>query len=219
MKASITKMPNFLKNPKQASKYMEQAYQGVLMETAKSAVTAQGGIIKSANSGRMDATIKQLARNGVIDLKPFFKASPKAKRKKDGGWYLVVPIAMQRRKMQSEFGSGKAYQAMKSTFSDLAPGVTQTINVGEVLNGIRAQQATSQSLISSAQATSGNVTATKSQSGKRTSYVAFRAVSDRSAPNSWVTGKSNVSTDNTSKTFEANIKRLMNQRIRQLQKG
>lgn len=219
MKASITRMPNFMKNPKQASRYAEQAFRGTLMQTAQSAVVASGGTVKEVNSNRMTATIKQLSRAGVIDLKPFFKASSKAKKKKNGGWYMVIPISMQRRTMQSEFGSGKAYNEMKSSFSDLAPGATQTLNIAEVLNGVRSNQSLSQSLIKAPTASSGNITATKSQTGKRTSYVAFRTVSDRSTPNSWVVGKKNVSEDNTSKTFQDNIKRLMNQRIRQLQKG
>lgn len=219
MKATITKMPTFLKDPSKASKYVEQAYRGALMQTAQEAVQSQGGVIKTVNSDRMTATIKQLARAGVIDLKPFFKNSPKAKKKKDGGWYMVIPIAMKRREMQKQFGSHGEYNAMKSTFSSLAPGATATINVQEVLNGIQSKQASSLSLIKAPQAQSGNITATKSKSGKRTSYVAFRTVSDRSAPNSWVINKQNVTKDNTSKTFQANIERLMNQRMKQLQKG
>lgn len=222
-------LPKILQDPKASAKYIGEAYGSALLGSTSSSLKKAGFNVRQINSNRMEVTIRQMAKKGIYDMKPFFKESPKAKRKKDGtGWYLVVPIRLQRRKMRGVFDSSdRTYNAMKERFDeiDLEPLESKTLNISELLNGVssgRGLQDLGKSDISSSldySPKSGNVTASKSKSGARTTYTAYRTVSSKSMPQSWVMGRRNndqVNSDNISKALNDGIRTLMNKRMKQM---
>lgn len=202
-------IPESIKNSARTTYYLKQAFLAKEINSTAKTLSNSGATVK-VNSGRMEATIGKLTNRGVIDMKPFFMRSSKVKRKKNGGWYLVIPIKMSSRNIIKT--SGRAiYDKVVKSFSDLEPGTSSTLNI----NGLLSKQTPVDTIsaLQPAKATS-NITATKGSSG-RNSYVAFRTVSDKSSPTSWVLGRQNVNDTNTSKSLEHEVGVLVRKRIRQ----
>lgn len=202
-------IPESIKNSAKTTYYLKQAFLAKEINSTAKTLSKSGANVK-VNSGRMEATIGKLTNRGVIDMKPFFMRSSKVKRKKNGGWYLVIPIKMSSRNIIKT--SGRAvYDRVVKSFSDLEPGNMSTLDIKGLLN-----KQTSVNTISSLQPgkPTENITATKGSSG-RNSYVAFRTVSDKSSPTSWVLGRENVNNYNTSKSLEHEVGVLIRKRIRQ----
>ena len=202
-------IPESIKNSSRTTYYIKQAFLAKEINSTAKTLSNSGATVK-VNSGRMEATIGKLTNRGVIDMKPFFMRSSKVKRKKDGGWYLVIPIKMSSKNIIKT--SGRAvYDRVVNSFRDLEPGTSSTLNI----NGLLSKQTPVDtiSVLQPAKAT-GNITATKGSSG-RNSYVAFRTVSDKSSPTSWVLGRKNINDTNTSKSLEHEVGVLVRKRIRQ----
>ena len=227
--ANRVTLPKFLSDPAKMSKYVSEAYGSALLGSTAKDLKEAGFDVKQINSKSMEVTIRHMAKKGIFDMKPFFKRSPKAMRKKDGtGWYMVVPIKLQRRGMRNNFDGGdRTYMAMKERFDKLEMGSFErkTIPIDEILNGVSGGGSLTQfgqSDISSAlnyTPQSDNVTGINSKSGKRTSYFAFRTVSSKSKPQSWVMGRRNndrVNSTNISKALDDGIRVLMNKRMKQM---
>lgn len=201
-------LPKSIVNPTQTSHYISQAFVAKSMKDNAVALSKSGATVR-ITSNRMEATLGKLTKRGVIDLKPFFMRSSKVKRKKNGGWYLVIPISMSSRSIIKT--SGRAtYDRIVQNFKDLAPGSQATMNISGLLQ--RNKPDTLPTLLPPKN--SNSITATKKPNG-RNSYVMFRTASDKSAPTSWVINRGNVNKDNTSKTLEHEIGVLIRKRIQQ----
>lgn len=212
MKVKVT-LPDSLEHYARTADYISNAYKAGVMKDSAKALSHSGADVR-VTSGRMEATIGKLTNRGVIDLKPMFMRSSKVKRKKNGGWYLVIPINISSRNLVKTSGR-KTYDEIRSAFSDLAPNTSATVDISSLFE---KQYSSLQSLtlptLVPAKPT-GNITATKNASGSRNSYVAFRTVSDRSAPQSWVINRKNITSNNSSKRLQSDVASLIRQRIRQ----
>ncbi|WPF70059.1 hypothetical protein BCVP_CDS0031 [Bacillus phage BC-VP] len=156
---------------------------------------------KNISAKRMPKYLKlteeRLQKLEVIDLKPYFAKSSKRKTKKDGGWYLTVPIRRKARGM-----SRRMYEQLRAV--DIGDSPSQTV-VSDYLYDRRRQA--DASLLNY---TPKSNTINKMKAGRnRHDYVAFRTVSDKSPVNSWIINRDKVNKDDTSKTFVANVNRLM----------
>ncbi len=156
---------------------------------------------KNISAKRMPKYLKlteeRLQKLEVIDLKPYFAKSSKRKTKKDGGWYLTVPIRRKARGM-----SRRMYEQLRAV--DIGDSTNQTV-VSDYLYDRRRQS--DASLLNYAPK-SNNIN--KMKVGRnRHDYVAFRTVSDKSPASSWIINRDKVNKDDTSKTFVANVNRLM----------
>ncbi|ANY29425.1 hypothetical protein [Bacillus phage PK16] len=156
---------------------------------------------KNISAKRMPKYLKlteeRLQKLEVIDLKPYFAKSSKRKTKKDGGWYLTVPIRRKARGM-----SRRMYEQLRAV--DIGDSPSQTV-VSDYLYDRRRQA--DASLLNY---TPKSNTINKMKVGRnRHDYVAFRTVSDKSPVNSWIINRDKVNKDDTSKTFVANVNRLM----------
>jgi hypothetical protein len=145
----------------------------------------------------LEVTEKRLNKLGVIDLKPYFARSSKRKTKKDGGWYLTVPIQVKKKDM-----SRRMYDQLRTI--NIAPDNQRTV-ISDYLYDRR--QASDSNLLNY---TPVSYNITKQKIGKRKhSYVAYRTVSDKSPASSWIVNRKAVNKDDTSKTFIRNVNRLM----------
>ncbi|QFP93368.1 UNVERIFIED_ORG: hypothetical protein Xoosp15_103 [Xanthomonas phage Xoo-sp15] len=142
-------------------------------------------------------TEERLEKLEVIDLKPYFAKSSKRKTKKDGGWYLTVPIRRKARGM-----SRRMYEQLRAV--DIGDSESKTV-VSDYLYDRRRQ---SDASLLNYTPKSNNIN--KMKAGRnRHDYVAFRTVSDKSPAGSWIINRDKVNKDDTSKTFVANVNRLM----------
>lgn len=156
---------------------------------------------KNISAKRMPKYLKlteeRLQKLEVIDLKPYFAKSSKRKTKKDGGWYLTVPIRRKARGM-----SRRMYEQLRAV--DIGDSTNQTV-VSDYLYDRRRQ---SDASLLNYTPKSNNIN--KMKVGRnRHDYVAFRTVSDKSPASSWIINRDKVNKDDTSKTFVANVNRLM----------
>lgn len=213
MKVKVN-IPSNIKNYAKTSDYISKAFLGSVIKDSGKALSNAGANVSISGTKRMDATIGKLTNRGVIDLKPFFMRSPHAKKKKDGGWYMVIPISVKSKKIVSSSGN-KVYQDIKRGFQSLGNEESSTLSFDGLFKKDYDSLAdlTLPSLIPASP--SGNITATKSSKGNRNSYVAFRTVSDKSSPQSWVIGRKNVNTSNSSQTLQSDVVNLIRNRIRQ----
>lgn len=145
----------------------------------------------------LQVTEKRLNKIGVIDLKPYFARSPHKKEKKDGGWYLVVPIQRKKKNM-----SKRMYTQLR--LNDIRPKTQQTI----ISDYLYDRRQVSEASMLNYKPKSNNIT--KQALGPRKhAYIAYRTVSDTSPANSWILGRNKVNKDDESKTFVSNVNRLM----------
>lgn len=161
---------------------------------------------KNISAKRMPKYLKlteeRLQKLEVIDLKPYFAKSSKRKTKKDGGWYLTVPIRRKARGM-----SRRMYEQLRAV--DIGDSTKQTV-VSDYLYDRRRQ---SDASLLNYTPKSNNINKIK-VGRNRHDYVAFRTVSDKSPASSWIINRDKVNKDDTSKTFVANVNRLMKWKIK-----
>ncbi|QQO40612.1 hypothetical protein 015DV002_175 [Bacillus phage 015DV002] len=145
----------------------------------------------------LEVTEARLNKLGVIDLKPYFAHSSKKKMKKDGGWYLKIPISRKKKGM-----SRRMYDQLRQV--NISPNNQRTVVSDYLYDRRRNSDAT----MLNYKPKSKNIT--KQRIGKnRHSYTAYRTVSDKSPASSWIINRSRVNTDDTSKTFIKNVDRLI----------
>jgi len=145
----------------------------------------------------LEVTERRMHKLDVIDLKPYFARSSKKERKKDGGWYLTIPIKRKTRDM-----SRRMYDQLRSI--DMSPNERQTV-VSDYLYDRRRD---SDASMLNYTPRSKNIEKRRSGNNRHT-YTAFRTVSDESPANSWMINRQNVNEKDTSKTFVKNVDRLM----------
>lgn len=160
--------------------------EGSLNKVAKSVqqdIIASG--VQSARARGLQATARD---NGftvygggpsrMIDMKDYFKNSAKAKSKKNGGWYLVIPLRPK----------------AKSVPKELPVIIQPTRSFDELLKGAAAPNLLSNPV-------------TKQTHEEATGKPVFRTVSDRSKPDSWLVpvGGSSVSAADILKTMQSKL--------------
>ena len=135
---------------------------------------------------------------GIIDLKPYFSSSPMVKTTAKGGWYIRIPIRTKVKDMSNRLYNQARQMDMDSTQS-----------MGNLYDNV---QSTSNLL--SYTPKSNNLT--RVSNGKNSQYFAFRTVSNKSDPMSWIINREQAQEDNLSKTMAANLQRLVNYRLNNL---
>ena len=171
--------------------------------------------VKQLSNTALDVSYQILtnsaANNGVtfIDMKEIFARSPKAKRKKDGGWYLVVPIQDGTTQLRSAYGRSVWDQishtefGTTSSFSDIERVQSKLgYNPSDSIDELQYKWK------------SANITRfQKCSSGKRASYISFRTVSDKSDPNSWIVGRKAVSQNSNTQVIAPYLAKILKERI------
>lgn len=204
--------PSLFQSPQKTKKMMENLgaalTNGMLDGTMESIIQAQPQDVSVKRMPKyLQLTQKRMDDLEVIDLKPFFKRSSKTKKKKDGGWYLTVPIKLGGRKTKAK--NRKLYEELRAV--DLGGAESKTI-VSDYLYDRRRQ---SDASMLNYTPRSNNVT--KIRTGKnRHDYVAFRTVSDKSPMSSWILHRDKVNSSDTSKTFIRNVNRLMKWKMKNM---
>lgn len=203
-------------SPSAFEDYAQNAFGGtILAEIAKGLAKDEDVEVTSINSHRMTYAIKRMVNRGVIDLKPFFAKSPKAKRMKGGGWFLVVPISKTTRSMIKTLGR-KTYDNIREEFSGSFASTKSVDGLFDVKN---ARQNTINALDYRPTSTNVSKNSRRQSNGKIVgSYVMFRTVSSKSAPSSWVLNKNNINNDNTSDRLQNDINALINKRLSALER-
>ena len=188
----------FVEPEKYMNNIKENLIKGVLDSGMKAIHKAQPKNIKAKRKPRyLELTEERMNNLEVIDLKPYFARSPNAERKKDGGWYLVVPIQRSARGM-----SRRGYEELRAI--NITPDEQRTV----ISSYLYDKRKLSDASMLNYTPRSNNIT--KIKSGKnRHSYVAFRTVSNTSPASSWIVNRAKVNSKDTSKTFISNVNRLM----------
>ena len=137
-----------------------------------------------------------------IDMKPYFKNSPKAKRKKDGGWYLTIPIGNNTTQLRSAYS-----RKIWDNISHMQFG--ETFDGGADLKRVQKGLGTSQWGVNQGlkyKWKSTNVTRVQwGSSGRRANYISFRTVSSSSPATSWIVGRRNFTTKVVSNQYANQI--------------
>lgn len=176
-----------------------------LSSTMKSIIKTQPQDVEVKQMPKyLKVTEKRLDSMGVIDLKPFFANSADAKQSKKGGWYVVVPIRRKTRGM-----SRRMYDQLRSV--EVEPGSSTTVATDYLYDRRRASGAT----MLNYEPQSNNITKEAGSNG-RSSYVAYRTVSDKSPMNSWILNRDKVNKDDTSKTFVRNVDKLIRWKMKNM---
>ncbi|AOZ61989.1 hypothetical protein QCM8_71 [Bacillus phage QCM8] len=200
--ARKSKRPKLFKDDQATKSAMQNVGNALVQGTLDAGMKAvMKGQPKDVSASRMPKYLKltaeRLEKLEVIDLKPYFAHSSKRKKTKDGGWYLTVPIRRKARNM-----SRRMYEQLRAV--DIAPNTRQTV-ISDYLYDRRRDADAS---MLNYEPKSKNIT--KMQAGRnRHDYVAFRTVSNKSPQSSWIINRGKVNKEDTSKTFVANVNRLM----------
>lgn len=166
------------------AQYLEKRY-------GRSAVKRKGRSVTVAFKMLDDMANGEGAFSGIkfYDLKPYFAQSPKAKPRKDGkGWYLVVPVGSPHKVSQLR----QAYsRSLWDEISHMPMG--KTANQGDIDRFRQVLGGQTNSPTGLLDYTWQSTSITKVPWGtKRSRYITFRTVSDRSDPNSWLIGRNQM---------------------------
>lgn len=200
LKKTVT--PNLLKNPTKNLKAAQETIGAqILGATAKELSSDSKITVTKVTPKYLEVAERQMAKRGMVDLKIGFANSGKKKISKDGkSWYLDVPI---RRKVAS-ITPKSAYSDMLSQASGMEVGESRTLSVESLITGNTTNTLSSLSY----QRKSDDITALK-VGERRTNYVAFRRVSSKSDPASWILNRDAMNSSNTSATMQKKVARLI----------
>lgn len=173
----------------------------------------------NAGDTKLDLTWKLMQNynenkgNSFIDMKEFFAKSSKVKYKKDGGWYLVVPMGVKARDARANSPRSLWNQISHMDFGQTgslsSDGTNYLSNLGTSQEGVMSPLKYNWK--------SANITrvAPASGGGTRGHYIAFRTVSDKSDPNSWIVGRQTFSEDNDDLTddMKESIKEVLMNKV------
>lgn len=124
-----------------------------------------------------------------IDLKQYFAKSSKARKSKNGGWYLRVPLHPKVRDVRDVYGRSLWDNTISKmdfgdTFSSNFLNIQDKMNKGNVIKELQYQWK------------SNSITRQRlSSNSNRGTYLMFRTVSDKSDPLSWIVGRQNLSNE------------------------
>lgn len=197
----MAKRPKLFKNDNETKRLVQNLGNKLVDSTLNEgmrAVKESGEKVKAKKMPNyLQVTEDRMEKKGTIDLKPYFARSNKRKEKKDGGWYMVIPIQRRTRDM-----SRRLYDQLRK--EQVPTSGKKTIVSDFLYDRRRESDATMLNY------TPKSKTIEKRRIGKRRhSYVSFRTVSDKSPANSWIINRGNMTEENTSKTMIKNIDRLM----------
>lgn len=198
------KKPDLFSEPQEyMDRLVDNLSAGIIEQAAAQA--RQFGLKPKVSPHYLEVTVDRMNKKGVVDLKPFFKSSSMAKKKKKtGGWYMVIPI---RRKVSGM--SNAMYRQANAITIPVGNDTSTSINTLLYENRKSPQ-------ISSANYTPVSNNLTRVRNGKKSNYYAFRTVSDKSNPASWIMNRSKINDDNFSKTMLANMDRLFKQLVKRV---
>lgn len=122
-----------------------------------------------------------------LDLKPYFAQSDKVKYKKDGGWYLKVPIRNTTRTLRSALSNSEYQKLTHLTFGSTTSvdGLANLKEADDTIDELNYQWK------------SNNVTRIQMGNSNRGMYMSFRTVSDKSSPSSWILNRNSTTYNNT----------------------
>lgn len=170
----------------------ENILRDIMMDTSKNLQKIYGDQFEFS-IGPKTITMRRIGTSGPLDMKPFFRASSKAKRKKNGGWYLVVPIQRKTKDM-----SNRLYKDVKNL--DMGDSkVSDYLYEGRKsrkINPFNPREATRSKSI------------TKVKQGNRVGYVSFRTVSDKSPADSWIMNR-DIKRDDVMSEINDIVKRII----------
>lgn len=133
---------------------------------------------------------------GFVDMKPLFKNSSKVQYNKAHEWYVIVPIRRKTRTMSTSLYAAARGIAMNAT-QNLDDLLTERPVMDSPFGQLPAnvQKDGTQKL-------SGNLTrvhmdSTAINRNRGSAYIAFRTVSQKSKPNSWIFHYNQQDTDET----------------------
>lgn len=202
----MEEIPGLFKEPK---KYLDalgsSISNSIINEVGKDSID-EGADSYQVEPNYLSVTAHRVNNLGILDLKPYFESSPFVKTTKDGGWYLRVPI----RRLTSGMSSQLYKEARQIELQS-----NQTMKTAWINSLYSGRQ---ESSIASLNYTpvSNNLTRLKNDAGRGTKYIAFRTVSDKSNPASWILNRGQATEDNMSKTLLKNLNRLVNYRLQHL---
>lgn len=190
----------YINSGENLKKYYE-SYRANIIASQIGGPLSNGGFRVKQTGGLVEISKESTEPPGrVIDMKKAFARSPKRNIKKNGGWWMVIPM----RRMTSRTKSKDADGMSKRLYDDLRrqklpKGVKSQTIVSDYLFDNRG--APSQVPNLNYEPKSHNITRirntdTMTQRGSR--YVAFRTVSDKSHPASWLINRSTEDPDNLS---------------------
>lgn len=200
MTEKVTKPDLFENTDKYLKNIGDNLSQDIINRAA--VVASQFGLNPKVSPHYLEVTAQRANKHGVVDLKPFFKASPFAKRSKSGGWYLVVPI---RRKVDG-MSNALYRQAHSIVIPPSKLSGTSTVS-------LLYENRSSNSTISYANYTPVSKNLTRISQGSKSMYVSFRTVSDKTSPSAWILNRDRINEDNFSKTMINNMDRMFKQMV------
>lgn len=207
VRAKINKKPDIVNNLNQRVKQLELGIEDDFLTPIQEELQESGEELDIKRMPRyLQVTQRKMKEQGVIDLKPYFSRSSKAKQKKDGsGWYLIIPMRVRTNKMQSSLYKKLNQLKPKKTYA------TSMVSYLEATNssGKRYTNPTPG-------ANKGNITKVQKEGSKKSSYIMFRTVSNKSPASSWVINKGNINKDNFSNTTLKHIDYLAKWRAKNL---
>lgn len=198
------KIPKFLANPSESSSRIAKGLQNdatnELHLQAQQIQMDSDDITVTRINNRIQIE-KNMEDKGIIDLKPYFARSSKKKDKRDGGWYLIIPIRVKTSKMSSR---------MYTKLNKVQKTGKYTNTLVDYIEGTRQQTSipSMQPEKSSRNITKVDVPTNKSH------YVFFRTVSDTSPPNSWIINRGR--TEGMSNKERQDIESLMRWKMQNL---
>lgn len=206
--ARPSQRPQLFKTPKEMLGNMTRAMVDEILSSAEEYAVNQGADIQRMPN-YLQVTESRMAKQGVIDLKPFFARSNKKKYNKEGKWYLYIPIQVKTRQM-----SRRMYDDIRD--SHIPTGSSQVTVKTDYLYDRRKQSTAVSRINYTPKSTNITIFPRQWGSGTRNTYVTFRTVNADSPASSWIINRSKVNSDNMSKTMLANIDRLMKWKMNNL---
>lgn len=205
-KVKVTQRPDTVKHLNQRIKQLELGIEDDFLTPIQADIAESGADVEVKRMPRyLQVTQRKMKEQGVIDLKPYFSRSSKAKPKKGGGWYLIVPIRVKTNKMQSSLYKKLNQLKPKQTYANtIASYLEATNSSGKKYTNPQPNKY------------QGNITKVQKENSKKSTYVMFRTVSNKSPASSWVVNKGKINDENFSKTTLKHIDYLAKWRAKNL---
>lgn len=204
-------LPLEFRDPKGAFKSMRSNIESTATSGLANTISQLSYVDLTVKPNYIQVRDKQMANKGVIDLKPYFATSSKRRAKKNGGWYLIIPIRVKTKDMTSS-----QYSEVRKAFSNATNESISTAAIDGLFTG-KSTPTTLNAL--NYKPKSDNLSRIGSKNNAKSTYIAFRTVSDKSAPSSWIIGRGSINKDTVSKTFEADLNRAVKYYLRQQERN
>lgn len=202
--AKRTSRPDLFKNPAKHTKQLELNIEDGFLTAVQNDAQKIDDVEIKRMPKYLQVTEKRMAKRGIIDMKPYFRNSPKAREKKNGGWYLIVPIKMKTSKMP---------KSLYNQLNAVKPTGTYTNTIVDYLD---ATKKSSIPHFNPPRKPSSTITKVTKPGSSRSTYVKFRTVSDKSPAGSWIINRGKINRENFSKTTYMHMEYLAKWRAKHL---